>query len=669
MRPLPSIPEPPSVSPQMAMKSREPFDKGQYTSSAPLSSARTPQEHTFFSPESAARPFKRVQQAPPPPTRALSSFLPRMYRSSTFLPAMQIPPILAAVLSHLDWTDAYSLLVTCKSLSDLSRDSSLRDTILARYVPGYAQALRDRDMNHYQHVHISIHDLDLLFISQRVPLHRYPMHALRLLTSLLPTFEDDEQTRKFIALTQAHSRFVLLLQSLVHSSSEPTPIEPEEIKAKSRFSPVQNLRELTFPAPLAYEEDASPLMRGTRKHSILLQAQVPRSSANSLSTMMTANTSHKRRLSIFSSNSITPPPPEEPRTLTIYSSSWRRAANASHKYSTVDEHGYSAPLTRPSRRFADVSTRNSSESSVSDIAVSRDNSWSYSTISPSTSTPHDLSIATSRLRAPILRVFVPCTSLEDGGDNVLECERQLQESGVWAHLSTGDIVCNLGYVPPTADDDSSEVLPSAVQDTLLSSLGPRSSQRRIPSSNSSSATSGTPSSQRKWLLFNGECLVPYTPPDLFPLDQPLTLPSPFYYSHIMPPSSNFTYTIDRFPFCDDVPQLALINSTTKVPSPHSPKGYALVKKFAWTARVVRLHTGDEGDMGEGWFGEWVLEYHGTREGKQTLLDALNGKYLGNKRWEVVREKSGGGKLWLRYTYLVLDKCVLHADGSRRLLPS
>jgi hypothetical protein len=159
-------------------------------------------------------------------------------------------------------------------------------------------------------------------------------------------------------------------------------------------------------------------------------------------------------------------------------------------------------------------------------------------------------------------------------------------------------------------------------------------------------------------LFDGEFLVPYNPPDLLPLDQPLKLPSPFYYTHIMPPMANLNYIIDRLPVCDDVPQLTLVHSTSKVPSPHSPKGHALVKRFAWTARVVRLRMGHEGDVGEGWFGEWVLEYEGTREGKQTLLDALGGRALGRREWELVREKSGGGKLWLRYVFFFFFSCAL-----------
>ena len=60
-----------------------------------------------------------------------------------------------------------------------------------------------------------------------------------------------------------------------------------------------------------------------------------------------------------------------------------------------------------------------------------------------------------------------------------------------------------------------------------------------------------------------------------------------------------------------------------------------------------MRTGGEGEMGDGWFGEWILEGEGTREGKQVLLDALSGCDMGVREWELVREKSGGGKLWLK----------------------
>ncbi|KAF8150669.1 hypothetical protein B0H34DRAFT_147924 [Crassisporium funariophilum] len=241
-------------------------------------------------------------------------------------------------------------------------------------------------------------------ISQRVGLHRYPMHALRSLTSLYPTPEDDEMSSKLIALTQAHSRFVLLLQSLVHSSNEPMPLEPEEIKWKARFQPVQNLRELTFPSPLAYTQASPPSpppksgttpalvpKRPSHKlsrsqptnsphltssahtpldfapHPTLYSMKVnhgPRPSANSLSSMM-SNASHPsskkgRRLSLFGKSSYgtpLPPPPEEPRALKTYSSTWRRSV---YPVDGADENGFA--LKSPSRRFG---TNASSDSSIS----------------------------------------------------------------------------------------------------------------------------------------------------------------------------------------------------------------------------------------------------------------------------------------------------------------
>lgn len=260
------------------------------------------------------------------------------------------------------------------------------------------------------------------------------------------------------------------------------------------------------------------------------------------------------------------------------------------------------------------------------------------------STPHDLILATSRSRAPILRVFVPCTTLEMDGESLALCEQQLVESGLWDHLSTGDVVCNLGYVPPVEDgmDEAFGMSGDASPPGTRPSTGSRrSSSGLVPSSSQSSA---------KWLLFNGHILVPFTPPQLLPLTDPLNLPSPFYYAHIMPnPNANPTFMINKFPAClDDVPQFTLIHSSRKVRSPHSPSGVALVKKFSWTARVVRVKSeADESGMGEGWFGEWVLEGEGTSEGKEVLFDALRGVDLGRREWELVRERSGGGKIWLR----------------------
>lgn len=539
----------------------------------------------------------------------------RFTRRSSLLPLLFSPGVLSVLLVHLDWVDVYTLLTTCKAFHNLINSLHLRDAILARFVTSYAALLPHRDLRVYQDVQITVRDLDLLLISQRVPLHRYPMHSLRILTTLYPSTEDDDLRAKLVALCQAHSRFVLLLQSLVHSSSAPMPVEPEEIKWKSRFSPVDNLRELTFPAPLSFaippsappltEAGPSRLTKHARHRSVPNQHELTmnstalhplratsssRPSADTVSSMISRNNSvinkKARRLSIFRNRDtplLSPPPPEEPRALKIYSSTWRRGTSQGEPAESAFPSS-SRSLKQP-RRFA--ATNGSSDSSVSGSPspphFSRSTNSFVGREYPAPirmASPHDLNMATSRIRAPILRVFVPCSKLEHESESVPLCERQLVESGLWDHLSTGDIICNLGYVPPT--DDSSSDDNYILQDPSFHRRG-----SYLPNSNHAPSNSNA---QRKWLIFNGHFLIPYTPPDVLPLYEPLNLPTPFYYAHIMPPLTNMTFTITRLPVCDDVPQLTLIHSSTKVRSPHSPRGYAIVKKHAWTARVVRMRT-------------------------------------------------------------------------------
>ena len=146
-RPLPAIPEP------ITEFSTRPADRVDSPFSSP--SWRT-QELPSTAPTS--RP---LLHNPVPTTRVLSSFMPRMSISS-LLSTLQIPSILAALISHLDWVELHPLFMTCKTLHEVFRESALRDVVLSRYVQGYSHCLRGRDMNHYQDVQVSIHDLDLL---------------------------------------------------------------------------------------------------------------------------------------------------------------------------------------------------------------------------------------------------------------------------------------------------------------------------------------------------------------------------------------------------------------------------------------------------------------------------------------------------------------------------
>lgn len=146
---------------------------------------------------------------------------------------------------------------------------------------------------------------------------------------------------------------------------------------------------------------------------------------------------------------------------------------------------------------------------------------------------------------------------------------------------------------------------------------------------------------------------------------PLALPSPFYYTHIAPPTplANPVFRIPRIPTPHahhthahahahkPKPTLALAHLPTRVPSPHSPAGYAVARKHVWTASVrvdAHTHMGGDLDLGGAWQGEWILEGDGTREGRQGLLACLAGdRAFWGREWEFVRERSGRGRVWLR----------------------
>ena len=219
--------------------------------------------------------------------------------------------------------------------------------------------------------------------------------------------------------------------------------------------------------------------------------------------------------------------------------------------------------------------------------------------------PHDLSNALSRTRAPILRVFVPCSTLTSR-EVIAAAETQLSAGGLWTFLRIGDIVCNLGYVP----EDSN--------------------------------------SARGWLIFTGDGLRPFFPPAPPPVPDATALPSPLYFSHLLPPSENIRCALGLPRGGRMNLSLALVSNI--VLSPRSPSGLARVKRYVWLGRMrIREEETEMLGIGEGWAGEWVLEAEGTKEGKQGLIDAYeqDHQFVG-REWEVIREKCGVGKVWLRY---------------------
>ncbi|KAI0775166.1 hypothetical protein BD413DRAFT_611504 [Trametes elegans] len=649
------------------------------------SSSRNP----TLAPEPARQPAPRQNvgsvHRKPEPTR-----VPRPSpRSPRLLSrALRQSGVLASLLPHTSWPDFHALTSSCRDFRYyLTRTAECRDVVFSHFVPGYNYARNASDVEQKSDIAVDFHHLALLMLSQYVPLHAYPMHSMAVLSAHTRAADDPnlhQTSSRLASLTLAHSRFVLLLQSLVHSGSTSPGSDSDEyedvlgspLRVGSRPPQQQGVRELVFPAPLSAmsseSEEMSDALSSTTtpttpkspggrllSRSATIRSAASSIRASSLSPPHTPTVAEKiprsktgSFSSLFSRPKVPlPPPSRDPLALKLYAGSWRRTLGKGRNsvLYTADEDGYSAPeLKVPHRRFASVSY--SSDSSLSSPpSISRTNTESEGSpparerrrasigaplAVPRGTSAHDLFLATSRVRAPVLRVFVPCTDLNEGA--IMACEEQLIKGGLWENLSDGDIVCNFGYVPPVPPPDSPRPLSYGEQDV---------GQQR-----------------QKWLMFNGYCLVPYIPPSAPPLESPLTLPSPFYFANILPAFVNpiFVLSLPQDPSSTASgarePDLQLANVYTRVPSPHSPRGFATVRKYMWLARIAYVGPGSATEagmaLGRGWHGEWILEAEGTQEGRQCLIDALSGTTNGlglrqRGEWQILREKSGGGRLWLK----------------------
>jgi hypothetical protein len=85
---------------------------------------------------------------------------------------------------------------------------------------------------------------------------------------------------------------------------------------------------------------------------------------------------------------------------------------------------------------------------------------------------------------------------------------------------------------------------------------------------------------------------------------------------------------------------------------------ARVIQYVWLGRIrVEEDNTEALGLGEGWSGEWVLEAEGTKEGTETLVNAMerDGQV---KEWEIVEEKCGPKKLWLRCGFFLRRLAIL-----------
>jgi hypothetical protein len=487
----------------------------------------------------------------------------------------------------------------------------------------------------------------------------YSIHALEFGTAFDEVYQLN-LLHQLQCFTVVHSKFVLLLQSLAHSSLK--PLEPELVDISlprlTLQTNVPGIKQLHFPEPLCYSD--SPAIQRTPSYH-----RHKRSQSAKIVTAQSRTSSRS-----FLRSRLPPPSPSSDFIIRqSYFSPWRRILESTSPTKIPEP-----PSTRR-RRF--VNAANWSESSLStstrlSMIQEKRGSRSVPRSRVSFQSPHDIHLATSRLHAPVLRVFVPCSEMDD--TSIAACEDQLTDAGLWDHLSIGDIVCNLGCMPPPppSEDDPQQYIVGAASASMISepsSLGYMNTSEDIA-----------------WLVFDGFGLVQYSPvAEPPPLKDALTLVTPHYYSHILPNSAHPFFTLDLYSRLSRYrgsvnstrgktlpppapPKFELVTILMKVTSPRSPGGYAMVKRYKWTATIKGIKAALSGNLevGSGWLtDQWTLEVDGTFEGKK-MLDSLfspagahtAGDWArGDWVWEIDRQRSNPNSTWFRFVHFRLTSLL------------
>ena len=219
-------------------------------------------------------------------------------------------------------------------------------------------------------------------------------------------------------------------------------------------------------------------------------------------------------------------------------------------------------------------------------------------------------------RAPILRVFVPLSPEIPAwpcAEGAAQARRELERCGAWGKLRIGDVIVN-----------------TALQEPLL---------------------------PRHLMLY-----IPTMQPFLCPLEyrfgeqghlpgylDAFTIPPSFYYPLLF--SGPYVIHLDLGPWADaavETLRLAFARSdiTTTRGDKVTAKRYLHVIGFEINAQTKHQAVDD-------WFGMVSIEAEGTAEGRRELLRRLGRDGQGRRvqphrgPYEVVRDKSLGGNIWLR----------------------
>ena len=508
-------------------------------------------------------------------------------------------------------------------------EPTVRHRFFARFLPGHALATRpywnprlridltDLELFRAYSSHCLPRASRLLFTveSEAVPLSIYPMHALMLMASKSPPSpERHETTMRFQTLTLTHSRFILYLRS---RSNLPIAVDEDE-RVQTPFG--LTAKELIFPAPLSYP-------------SLHPSSTVPLHQPLTKSATTAAPTKAKvlQRLSIVPKRAGSSPPPPAPRISpppTLFGS--RRLSRLSQSTPKMSPSMFENHLSPPSS-FAHRRSH-SAQDTLAASKASDAQGTSRSRSSPQVDSPRSTSRGGSALsiapghqhssvdsftgaggagslhslnrvwwqtRAPILRVFVPSSVLDEA--TLHACMVQLTTAELHKHLAPGDLVINFGYVPEQAESAEEDV---------------------------------------GWMIYDGERLIPLT--HRIPVYNPtFTLPSPFYYSHVLPSTTNPRFVLSVPRRRTPPPMFTHGRVTSTVASVMSPTGRVRVNLTAWIAKIETLR----------WGAEWILEAEGTKEGKAFLETAIASDVSGGQEWELVREKCVRGRIWLRRVVL------------------